>query len=106
MPHNDRQMPRQVGIGLGMDNVPSRWVRVRIEQCICSKTSRSICARATSLQPVFRREAVGDPRFVFALRNGRDARPTTIARVRAYLEAAGTMNRLPLSAAALRLLKR
>jgi hypothetical protein len=54
----------------------------------------------------FRREAVGDPRFVFDLRNGRDARPTTIARVRAYLEAAGTMNRLPLSAAALRLLKR
>jgi hypothetical protein len=35
----------------------------------------------------FGREAVGDPRFVFDLRNGRDPRPTTIARVRAYLEA-------------------
>lgn len=34
----------------------------------------------------FGREAVGDPRFVFDLRNGRDPRPTTIARVRAYLE--------------------
>lgn len=35
----------------------------------------------------FGRDAVGDPRFVFDLRNGRDPRPTTIARVRAYLEA-------------------
>lgn len=34
----------------------------------------------------FGREAVGDPRFVFDLRNGRDPRPRTIARVRAYLE--------------------
>jgi hypothetical protein len=30
---------------------------------------------------------MGDPRFVFDLRNGRDPRPETIARVRAYLEA-------------------
>ena len=36
----------------------------------------------------FGREAVGDPRFVFDLRNGRDPRPRTIARVRAYLEMA------------------
>jgi hypothetical protein len=35
----------------------------------------------------FGREAVGDPRFVFDLRNGRDPRPTTVARVLAYLEA-------------------
>ena len=35
----------------------------------------------------FGREAVGDPRFVFDLRNGRDPRPQTIERVRAYLEA-------------------
>lgn len=34
----------------------------------------------------FGRDAVGDPRFVFDLRNGRDPRPATIARVRAYLE--------------------
>ena len=36
----------------------------------------------------FGREVVGDPRFVFDLRNGRDPRPRTEARVRAYLEAA------------------
>ena len=36
----------------------------------------------------FGRDAVGDPRFVFDLRNGRDPRPRTIARVLAYLEAA------------------
>lgn len=36
----------------------------------------------------FGRDAVGDPRFVFDLRNGRDPRPGTIARVLAYLEAA------------------
>ena len=36
----------------------------------------------------FGREAVGDPRFVFDLRNGRDPRPRTEAKVRAYLEIA------------------
>ena len=36
----------------------------------------------------FGRDAVGDPRFVFDLRNGRDPRPQTIKRVLAYLEAA------------------
>lgn len=35
----------------------------------------------------FGRDVVGDPRFVFDLRNGRDPRPRTVARVRAYLEA-------------------
>jgi hypothetical protein len=35
----------------------------------------------------FGREAVGDPRFVFDLRKGRDPRPRTIARVQAYLQA-------------------
>ena len=34
----------------------------------------------------FGREAMGDPRFVFDLRNGRDPRPRTVAKVRAYLE--------------------
>lgn len=34
----------------------------------------------------FGRQAMGDPRFVFDLRNGRDPRPRTVARVRAYLE--------------------
>lgn len=36
----------------------------------------------------FGREAMGDPRFVHDLRNGRDPRPRTVARVRAYLETA------------------
>ncbi|MDP9422614.1 MAG: hypothetical protein M3Q19_07260 [Pseudomonadota bacterium] len=35
----------------------------------------------------FGRESVKDPRFVFDLRNGREPRPRTIARVRAFLEA-------------------
>lgn len=34
----------------------------------------------------FGRDVVGDPRFVYDLRNGRDPRPATVARVRAYLE--------------------
>lgn len=46
--------------------------------------------RQKDLAPTrFGREAVGDPRFVFDLRNGRDPRPVTVARVRAYLEADG-----------------
>jgi hypothetical protein len=35
----------------------------------------------------FGREVLGDPRFVFDLRNGREPRPLTVARVRAFLEA-------------------
>ena len=35
----------------------------------------------------FGREAVGDPRFVFDLRRGRDPRPRTVERVRAFLKA-------------------
>lgn len=35
----------------------------------------------------FGREAVGDPRFVLDLRNGRAPRPATIARVEAHLQA-------------------
>lgn len=34
----------------------------------------------------FGREAVRDPRFVFDLRRGREPRPGTIERVRAFLE--------------------
>lgn len=36
----------------------------------------------------FGQEAVGDPRFVFDLRNGRDPRPATVERVLAYLQEA------------------
>jgi 2,4-dienoyl-CoA reductase-like NADH-dependent reductase (Old Yellow Enzyme family) len=34
----------------------------------------------------FGREAMGDPRFVFDLRRGREPGPRTIERVRVYLE--------------------
>jgi len=44
--------------------------------------------RRSEIAPTrFGREAVGDPRFVFDLRNGRDPRPGTVQRVLAYLEA-------------------
>lgn len=36
----------------------------------------------------FGRDVVHDPRFVFDLRKGREPRPATEARVRAYLELA------------------
>jgi hypothetical protein len=36
----------------------------------------------------FGREAMGDPRFAFDLRNGREPRARTVERVRAFLETA------------------
>jgi hypothetical protein len=36
----------------------------------------------------FGRDAMGDPRFVFDLRNGREPRPRTVDRIVAYLEKA------------------
>lgn len=43
--------------------------------------------RISDIAPTrFGRDAVGDPRFVFDLRSGREPRPRTIARVRAFLE--------------------
>ena len=36
----------------------------------------------------FGREVMGDPRFVFDLRNGREPRPSTVARIRQFLETA------------------
>jgi 2,4-dienoyl-CoA reductase-like NADH-dependent reductase (Old Yellow Enzyme family) len=44
------------------------------------KTSNMPAAR-------FGREAMKDPRFVFDLRRGREPRPRTIERIRAFLEA-------------------
>ena len=35
----------------------------------------------------FGRDVVGDPRFVFDLRRGREPRPSTVERVRAFMEA-------------------
>jgi hypothetical protein len=43
--------------------------------------------RHSEISPArFGRKAMGDPRFVFDLRKGRDPRPRTVARVRAFLE--------------------
>ena len=48
--------------------------------------------RITRTPPTrFGREALGDPRFVFDLREGREPRSLTVARVLAYMDAiAGT----------------
>lgn len=43
--------------------------------------------RAAKVPPArFGREVMGDPRFVFDLRNGREPRPRTVARIRKFLE--------------------
>lgn len=44
--------------------------------------------KATGMKPTrFGREVVSDPRFVFDLRNGREARPKTAAKVREFIQA-------------------
>ncbi|WP_298691795.1 hypothetical protein [uncultured Sphingomonas sp.] len=46
--------------------------------------------RCTGMPPArFGREVVGDPRFVFDLRNGREPRGDMTARVHAWLDAQG-----------------
>jgi len=43
--------------------------------------------RRSDIAPTrFGREAVGDPRFVFDLRKGREPRAATVRRVQAFLE--------------------
>lgn len=45
--------------------------------------------RSAGVAPTrFGRDAVGDPRFVFDLRRGREPRAGTVKRVRAYLQEA------------------
>lgn len=45
--------------------------------------------RTTNVAPArFGRQAMGDPRFVFDLRRGREPRPRTVARIRRFLESA------------------
>ncbi len=44
------------------------------------------CVRRTQLTPTrFGRDAVGDPRLVFDLRRGREPRPATAARIKAFI---------------------
>ena len=58
------------------------------EKCTCSERSRNFYTEVETAPTRFGREVVGDPRFVFDLRKGREPRPLTVARVRAFLEAA------------------
>ena len=45
--------------------------------------------RNTKVPPArFGREVMGDPRFVFDLRNGREPRARTVERIRKFLEGA------------------
>jgi hypothetical protein len=47
--------------------------------------------RRTRMAPTrFGREAVGDPRLISDLRNGRELRETTVARIHAWLDAQET----------------
>ncbi len=44
--------------------------------------------RNSNIRPTrFGRDVMGDPRFVFDLRNGREPQPATVARIRRFLEA-------------------
>jgi hypothetical protein len=44
--------------------------------------------KRTAMPPsVFGRRAVGDPRLVHDLRNGREPRPATVARIEAFIAA-------------------
>jgi hypothetical protein len=46
-----------------------------------------IYLRRSNIPPTrFGRVMMGDPRFVFDLRNGREPRPGTVARIRHFLE--------------------
>jgi hypothetical protein len=46
-----------------------------------------IYLRRSNIAPTrFGRIAMGDPRFVFDLRNGREPCPNTVSRIREYLE--------------------
>ena len=68
-----------------MDGQPSRMAVRNCYVHLLREVERFL--RQNDTPPTrFGREAVGDPRFVFDLRNGRDPRPGTVERVRAYLE--------------------
>ena len=80
-------MPRQVGNALGRNGKPSRFDYKESPVNLLREVERFL--RQSDIPPTrFGRIAMRDPRFVFDLRNGRDPRPETVARVLAYLEAA------------------
>ena len=78
---------RQVGNCLGIRRQPSRLVQRNDLVYLLREVEKYL--RQNDTPPTrFGREVMGDPRFVFDLRNGRDPRPNTVARVRAFLETA------------------
>lgn len=70
-----------------MNGVAESFENIRIKMVYLLREVEKFLRQNETAPTRFGREAVGDPRFVFDLRNGRDPRPRTIARVRAYLEA-------------------
>lgn len=80
-------MPRQVGIALEVMDSPSRF-SVEESLVYLLKEVEKYLRQNDTAPTRFGRDVLGDPRFVFDLRNGRDPRPRTVARVRAYLETA------------------
>jgi hypothetical protein len=68
-----------------MDGQPSRQTKWGISVYLLREVEKFL--RHQEVAPTrFGRDAVGDPRFVFDLRKGREPRPRTIQRVLAYLE--------------------
>ncbi|WP_168070997.1 hypothetical protein [Sphingomonas kaistensis] len=68
--------------------VPSRSVRGTLKVYLLRDVERFLNAGNFSAAR-FGREVMGDPRFVFDLRRGREPRPQTVEKVKAYLEIAG-----------------
>lgn len=70
---------------MGLTVKPSRAVNEESRVHLLREVEKFL--RVSQTAPTrFGRDAVGDPRFVFDLRRGREPRPDTIARVRAFLE--------------------
>ncbi|HVM37111.1 MAG TPA: hypothetical protein VM265_01800 [Sphingomicrobium sp.] len=67
---------------------PSRTRQNKEENVHLLREVEKFLRRSQTAPTRFGREAVGDPRFVFDLRRGREPRPETERRVRAFLEAA------------------
>ena len=70
---------------MGKDRQPSRVEYGEYQVHLLSEVEKFI--RIRHIPPTrFGREAVGDPRFVFDLRRGREPRPATVRRVCKFLE--------------------
>ncbi len=69
---------------MGILQEPSRWVGMMIVKLL--RDIEGYIRRVQTTPARFGRDVVRDPRFVFDLRKGREPRPATEARVRAFLE--------------------